>query len=607
MIGCVLASASHAQGLTPEQARAKLEKRWTFDADSFVKVAQDGHLDGVELFLAAGMSVDAQDRSKQRSTALLGSIARIKPAVATYLLSRGADPNLANADGVSPLSLAIRASMLEGPRAGYPELIDELIAKGADLRARDKIGFTPLMEATAIGNGNVAASLLTSKVPIDERTTDGRTALFIASSTQPRLGAAYLELGADPNATTPTGRTPLMEAVEHGWLEVVKPALMDFYPEYIRMLVDRGANVNAVDQRGMTALAHAAAHGDLSTATLLLERGATPTQRAFDAAIENQRGAVMTALIDAGYSLSGTQRAQYLASRLARRLASLFPVLVLLAIGGLWFYSRRVLSRPLPAKRDAAHGDKLPRLAPLICANCGGGVPIKLDRMACPSCGTPKETPADYKETLSTRAAAADQLQAAVSQWRRARRFTSLPVLVVAWSVGFIWLAVTTIGLFNPIGRAVFDGHPFLFVFGLLGAFGLPVFSVSYASYLTTTRRRLPVIPTIGAHVAKPETTECPTCGGAISYEGGQLVTSCGYCGTETYRVELARRSRDVARADHAKAALSLHDAMVEVSKRRRELFGNLALMPLILPVLLYMLPVATVIVIALMALVGRC
>ena len=553
-------------------------------------------------------SEDAPTQHDTRTTALLDSIARIQPAIATDLLSRGADPNLANADGVTPLSLTVRASWFDGRwRPGYRELFDTLIARGAKLDASDNGGHTALMEAALVGNAEAATMLLDHGAAIEQRNDAGTTALFVASSSSAPVASALLTRGADPNAVDAAHRTPLMQAVRYGWLTVVEPALMDGYPEYIEALLDAGADPNATDDDGRTALAEAATNGDLGTTELLLSRGARPTQVAFDSALEHESGEIVRTLIEHGHPLTGRQRVAYVTSRIAIGLSWVFPLLIVAAIGALWSYADRVRKRPAPPRRDAAHGDRLPHLAPIKCEKCGAGVPLVLDDMRCPHCSTPASVPEDYRDTAKARATAEAALRAAVVQWRRATVMTSAPVRWFFWSLGFAWLAVVTVGVFNDIGRALFAGHPFLFLSGLLGAAGLPVFSLTYAAYLRDVRTRLPVVPQLGTHAATSEVTGCPTCGGAIAYASGQLVAACGYCGSEVYRVELARRSRVAAQKDEAKASLSLYEAMVEVDALRRRLLDNLLMAPFVLPVLLYVAPVATIVVIVLLALLGRC
>jgi ankyrin repeat protein len=62
------------------------------------------------------------------------------PAIATALLERGADPNEGNGNR-TPLMLALNAKMPNVP------VVRLLLDKGANLRARDKAGMTPLFFA----------------------------------------------------------------------------------------------------------------------------------------------------------------------------------------------------------------------------------------------------------------------------------------------------------------------------------------------------------------------------------------------------------------------------------------------------------------------------
>ncbi len=583
---------------------------------SFVDAAKSGRLDVVNLYVAAGINVNAPDkRGEIHSTALLNAIVSHQPKTALYLLARGADPNLANSDGVTPLSLATRAGIDSSNgrlREDYPELIDALIARGANIDARDGNGGTPLMEAALAGSVRASEILMNKGANINARTGSGESALLYTAN--PAVASFLLERGADPNVTDDEGRTPLMNVVKRGWLEVVRPALIEGYPELIRALLDKGANVNAQDKTGTTALMEAAANGDIDTVELLLAHGANLVlknaggETAFDIAVKNTRGAVVKAFIENGYPLTAKQRLKYYLARFAYGLALIFPALFLASIAALYFYSRRELKKPLGKTRGRITGrDNLPRLAPLKCDNCGGGIPLKLENMHCPYCGTPARTPDDYKETLTARAEAAAALQRAVAQWRRASFFTATPVRWFFWAIGFAWLAVTGVGAFNEFGRSLFSGHGFWFISALLGAVGLPFFSLSYASYLEDVRKRLPVIPEIGKNVGTAEVADCFSCGATIAYEAGQLVTSCGYCGGEIYRVALARRTREAATEEKERASLSLYTAMVEVAQRREELLVNLLFTPFYLPVLLYMAPVGAILILALLALLGSC
>ena len=62
-----------------------------------------------------------------------------KHAVVSHLLARGANPNLADNSNVTPLFWAVRMRR--------PELVSQLLSKGADIGHKDKNGRTALDHA----------------------------------------------------------------------------------------------------------------------------------------------------------------------------------------------------------------------------------------------------------------------------------------------------------------------------------------------------------------------------------------------------------------------------------------------------------------------------
>lgn len=76
-----------------------------------------------------------------------------------------------------------------------------------------------------------------------------------------------LSEGADVNARTSAGETPLMLAAARGRLDA------------IGLLIDRGADVNAATDAGNTALMFAAARGQVDAVRALIESGARADHR----------------------------------------------------------------------------------------------------------------------------------------------------------------------------------------------------------------------------------------------------------------------------------------------------------------------------------------
>lgn len=477
-----VALSCYACAQTAEEAQAELKKlKQSFDLSTdetrretianFIDAAGDGRQKAVELYLAAGVDINARDEYDQ--TALFVAVAEEKYALATMLLDKGADPNLANDDKRTPLLVVIRKGFNTVSYVRQPQsarVVNGLLERGADVNARDIDGTTPLEEAARIGDA-----------------------------------------------------------------------------ETIRALVVRGANVATKNNDGETPL---------------------------DIAARELRGLAVRALIEMGAPLSSRQKLQYFGYKVARIEGWILPFLIVFSF--LVGYLGKKLTRPQPKRNAVKSGDELPHLAPLKCEQCGAGVPLRADEMSCPRCDTPIPVPEDYAATVRLRAKVAERMEKAVAAWKRANLFTIWPIRWTLWLLPFFLLAATALGTFSKLGDSLFaikTSTSFLGLFAVLGGLSLAVALWAYASYLAGTRKRLPLIPTVGQKVGEAEVTNCHLCGGGISYAAGDLVAICGYCGGETYRVRLARRAHAVAAEEKEKAALSLYDAMAEIVARRQKAF----------------------------------
>ena len=148
------------------------------------------------------------------------------------LLAAGADPKAYDKNGETPLHVAARWSSLDA--------IEALIAAGADANARDESGKTPLH--TAVGSAVVAA-LLAAGADANARDEGGKTPLHTSAGHEyPYTIEALLAAGADANARDEGGKTPLHTSAGHE------------YPYTIEALLAAGADANARDEGGKTPL-----------------------------------------------------------------------------------------------------------------------------------------------------------------------------------------------------------------------------------------------------------------------------------------------------------------------------------------------------------------
>jgi WD40 repeat protein len=138
-----------------------------------------------------------------------------------------------------------------------PELLSTV-----DTRNGDR---TPLHIACAAGNEIVVRLLLERGADLNARTNDGWTPLHEAADGSAELLRALLARGADPNAASAAGYTPLHRAAFTSSVDAVE------------VLLNAGASVVAVDDGGLTALHFAADRGNTVIVRRLLEAGADLT------------------------------------------------------------------------------------------------------------------------------------------------------------------------------------------------------------------------------------------------------------------------------------------------------------------------------------------
>jgi len=171
------------------------------------------------------------------------------------LLAAGADINATTKDGCTPL---LYAALL-----GHVEVVQFLLAAGADINATDKDGSTSLLYAASSGHIEVVQSLLAAGANINATTKDGCTPLLsAASSGHVEVVQSLLAAGANINATTKDGCTPLLYAASLGYVEIAKS------------LLAAGANINVIAKDGSTPLLYAASWGHVEIAKSLLAAGA---------------------------------------------------------------------------------------------------------------------------------------------------------------------------------------------------------------------------------------------------------------------------------------------------------------------------------------------
>jgi ankyrin repeat protein len=235
-------------------------------------VARTGNVDAAKLLLEHGATIDARENFGSQ-TALMWAAARRHPEMIDLLSSRGAAvdarsavrdyqrhiqaegrPKSLDTGGFTPLLYAARENCLA--------CVDTLLAKGADIDLPDPDGVTPLHIAIMNANWDLAKKLIEAGADVQLWDIYGEAPLFTAVGARSRNDGGRASIDP-PNQST--------------GLDIVRLLLeRDANPNM--QLFFRPANLNgATNTRGSTPLIRAAANNDLEVVNLLLEHGADAT------------------------------------------------------------------------------------------------------------------------------------------------------------------------------------------------------------------------------------------------------------------------------------------------------------------------------------------
>ncbi|MCC7201001.1 MAG: ankyrin repeat domain-containing protein [Gammaproteobacteria bacterium] len=182
---------------------------------SLLSAATKGDVPALADLLARGARIDAVDPADGQ-TALLKAIGNGDIAATRLLIERGANLEVVNAIGYTPLQFA---AGLE-----YTALAKLLVDRGANVNSR--AGRLPaLIHATRTSNLELVDYLLAKGADPNQAASDGSTALIWACG--PGAGhiavvESLLSHGAKVDAVAADGRTALSEAVANGYADVAE-------------------------------------------------------------------------------------------------------------------------------------------------------------------------------------------------------------------------------------------------------------------------------------------------------------------------------------------------------------------------------------------------
>jgi ankyrin repeat protein len=269
--------------------------------------ARQGSQASVAALLAGGVSVNARS-ANDGTTPLLMAIINGHYDLAMYLLSQGADPNLAAENGAAPLYATLNIewapkSFYPQPRAqlqqktDYLQLMTALLDKGADPNARlrkkvwytqynfdllrtDEIGATPFWKAA------YASDIGAMKLLVARGADPNITTIKPASNNRGMQGGTQAQAGPSGLPPLPSGGPgigALHAASGVGYGEGFAGNAHRLAPTgmlaAVKYLIEElGLDVNAIDDDGNTAVHHAASRGDNEMIQYLVSKGADVTR-----------------------------------------------------------------------------------------------------------------------------------------------------------------------------------------------------------------------------------------------------------------------------------------------------------------------------------------
>ena len=246
--------------------------------------------------LAAKANVNAREPRYDR-TPIFAAVSLGQAGAVDILLAAGADLKAADRTGRTPLHAA---SQTEAPAAVVSNIVTRLLRAGADVEARDQFRGTPLHAAANFGKPVMVELLLNARARINAVGPNLCTPLQLAVMHGSRDLVEVL-LGRQPDLEwrDSSGTTALQQACLHQSQDLVA-LLLDHgsevdagtrgttnngttalmfsanagYLGMMKLLLDHGAQIELTNDMGMTALKLAAQAGQMDAAKLLLDHHA---------------------------------------------------------------------------------------------------------------------------------------------------------------------------------------------------------------------------------------------------------------------------------------------------------------------------------------------
>jgi len=200
---CCIAAAAIAQNATEDNLSTNAR---------FLMAARNADAAALARELAAGAAVNSRNRLGE--SALVIVLKKDRVDLANVLIDAGADVNLAAVNGITPLMAAAYG--------GHDAIVKRLLAKGADIRAVDRLQKNAMVYAAGEGHTEVVMTLVgAGMAPNDVYANDLTPLMWAAGFGKTATVRALLAAGADASRKDNRGKTAADMAREQGFSETV--------------------------------------------------------------------------------------------------------------------------------------------------------------------------------------------------------------------------------------------------------------------------------------------------------------------------------------------------------------------------------------------------